>query len=122
VRAGNILKKYEERFGPLPDFQTQLTPAVLANLLASEDLWQLVLLVSKVDYSVRRAIQSGEPAHIAKYAFQLAQSFNTFYHDYQVINEQDVERREALVWLTSFFREQLIETLGVLGIAQPKYM
>jgi hypothetical protein len=39
-----------------------------------------------------------------------------------VINESDIERREALVWMTSFFRERLIETLGVLGIQQPKYM
>jgi arginyl-tRNA synthetase len=122
VRAGNILKKYEERFGALPDFEKKLTPAVLARLFDSEDLWQLVLLVSKVDHAVRRAIQAGEPAHIAKYAFQSAQAFNTFYHDYQVINESDIERREALVWMTSFFRERLIETLGVLGIQQPKYM
>ncbi len=122
VRAGNILKKYEERFGPLPDFKQQLTPGILAKVFESEDLWQLLLLVSKVDHAVRRAIQAGEPAHIAKYAFQLAQAFNTFYHDYQVINETDVERREALVWLTFLFREQLTETLGVLGIQQPKYM
>ncbi len=121
VRAGNILKKYEERFGPL-DFREQLTPAGLQRLFESEDLWQLALLVSKVDHAVRRAIQAGEPAHIAKYAFQLAQAFNTFYHDYRVIDETDVERRVGLVWLTSFFREQLRETLGVLGIEIPRYM
>jgi arginyl-tRNA synthetase len=122
VRAGGILKKYEERFGELPDFVPSLDAADLGSLLASEDLWQLLLAASKVDHGVARAIQSGEPANIAKYAFQLAQTFNTFYHDYQVIAEPDEARRTFLLWLTQYVRDQLVATLGILGIDQPAYM
>jgi arginyl-tRNA synthetase len=122
VRAGNILRKHEERFGPLPDFKNLFSVNVLRQQLESEDLWQLLLACSKVDVAVARAISSGEPAHVAKYAFQLGQAFNNFYHEYQVINETDPARREFLLWLTAYFRQQLVATLGILGIAQPVYM
>jgi arginyl-tRNA synthetase len=69
-----------------------------------------------------RAVASGEPSHVARYAFQLAQSFNTFYHDYRVLDEPDEERRTFLLWLTDYFRTQLERTLDVLGIAVPEYM
>lgn len=122
VRAGNILRKYEERFGPIPDFKSVFPVDLLQRQLESEDLWQLLLVCSKVDVAIARAISSGEPAHVAKYAFQLGQAFNNFYHEYQVINEPDAARREFLLWLTAYFREHLVATLGILGIAQPVYM
>ena len=67
-------------------------------------------------------MDSGEPAHVAKYAFQLAQAFNNFYHDYPVIHEQNRERKTFLLWMTDFFRSQLERTLAVLGIEAPEYM
>jgi arginyl-tRNA synthetase len=75
-----------------------------------------------MDTAVERAIQSGEPAHVAKYAFQLAQAFNNFYHEYPVLAEENPERRVFLLWLTDYFRAQLEATLGVLGIEVPPYM
>jgi arginyl-tRNA synthetase len=75
-----------------------------------------------VDWAIERAIGSGEPSHVARYAFQLAQAFNTFYHDYQVLAEENREKRTFLLWMTDYFRAQLERTLGVLGIAVPDYM
>lgn len=122
VRAENILRKYESRNGPLPDFKTALSPEALARYFADEGLWQLLLLASKSGKILERAIASGEPAHVAKYAFQLAQSFNNFYHEHSVISEPDLERRAILLWLTQYVRDQLTSTLHILGIEQPAYM
>ena len=122
VRAGNILRKLQERGESLPDFEAVLTSEALRRQLASEDFWQLLLSASKVNSAVERAIASGEPAHIAKYAFQLAQAFNNFYHEYPVLQEEDPERRAFLLWMTRYFREQLLATLQILGIEQPPYM
>jgi arginyl-tRNA synthetase len=122
VRAANILRKFAERGEALPQFEKVLNREVFARYLESEDLWQLLLLASKASSAVERAITSGEPAHVAKYAFQLAQSFNNFYHEHSVIAEEDVERRALLLWLTTYVREQLLKTLAVLGIQQPAYM
>jgi arginyl-tRNA synthetase len=79
-------------------------------------------MASKSDSAIERAIASGEPAHVAKYAFQLAQAFNTFYHDYPVLTEENRERRAFLLWMTTYFRAQLERTLAILGIAVPEYM
>jgi arginyl-tRNA synthetase len=122
VRASNIFRKFAERGGVLPEFETVLTPEVLAACFESEELWQLLLIASKADDAVERAIRSGEPAHVAKFAFQLAQAFNNFYHETSVIAEQQPERRTALLWLTHYVRAQLVAVLLVLGIEEPAYM
>jgi arginyl-tRNA synthetase len=122
VRAGNILRKFADRGGILPAFREVLNAQLLEGAFQSDDLWQLLLLTSKAETAVERAIQAGEPAHVAKYAFQLAQSFNNFYHEHSVIAEEDQDRRAALLWLTGYVRDQLLSILGVLGIEQPPYM
>jgi len=122
VRARNILRKLAERGESLPDFSDELDQAALARQLAHEDFWQLLLMASKADSAIDRAVNSGEPAHVAKYAFQLAQAFNNFYHGYPVLTEENREKRVFLLWLTDYFRAQLERTLGVLGIAVPEYM
>ena len=122
VRARNILRKLEERGESLPDFQRELDAAAMGRQLQSEDFWQIVLSVSKSDSALAHAIASGEPAHMARYAFQLAQGFNSFYHGYPVLQEPDRERRVFLLWMTDYFRRQLELTCAILGIAVPKYM
>jgi arginyl-tRNA synthetase len=122
VRARNILRKLEERGESLPDFGRELDGAAFARQLASEDFWQLLLIASKADLAVERAIASGEPAHVAKYAFQLAQAFNNFYHAYPVLTEENREKRTFLLWTTAYLRTQLERTLGILGIQVPEYM
>ena len=63
-----------------------------------------------------------EPAVVAKWAFQLAQKFNIFYHNHHVLSEQDPARRALLVAITSVVRRQLIRALDVLGIEAPERM
>jgi arginyl-tRNA synthetase len=108
--------------GPLPDFQAALPAGALTRQLADEKLWQLTLQISKSGAALESAIAGGEPAHTAKFAFQLAQSFSGFYHDFPVIHEQDPERRAFLLWMTAYFERQLSSTLGILGIPVPEYM
>jgi arginyl-tRNA synthetase len=119
VRARNILRKLG---GSLPAFRQLLSREIMERQLAQEDCWQLLLSASKADSAIERAVTSGEPAHVARYAFQLAQSFSNFYHEYPVLSETDVEKKTFLLWMTEYFRGQLEKTLGVLGIEVPEYM
>ncbi|MCE5307382.1 MAG: arginine--tRNA ligase [Acidobacteriales bacterium] len=122
VRARNILRKLAERGEALPDFRAELNREAFTRQLADENCWQLLLAASKVGSAVARAVSSGEPAHVAKYAFQLAQAFNAFYHEYPVLQEENHEKRVFLLWMTDYFRKQLEGTLGILGIEVPEYM
>ena len=119
VRARNILRKHGES---LPDFSSVLTRETMERQLSQEPCWQLLLAASKSSSAIERAVTAGEPAHVARYAFQLAQSFSNFYHEYPVLSETDAEKKTFLLWMTEYFRVQLEKTLGVLGIEVPEYM
>jgi len=122
VRARKILQKLTERGESLPDFHSALSKEAMARQLKDEDCWQLLLAASKADSAIERAVTSGEPSHVARFAFQLAQAFSTFYQKFHVLDEPDPERRVFLLWMTDYFRAQLESTLGVLGIDVPEYM
>src|ERR1035437_8443867 len=122
VRARNILRKLEERGEQIPDFARELEPVAMARQLESEDFWQMLLAASKADSAVESAVHSGEPAHVARYAFQLAQAYSNFYQKYSIIHEPDRERKVFLLWMTDFFRRQLERTGSILGIQIPEYM
>jgi arginyl-tRNA synthetase len=115
VRASKILGKVEGG-GEAPGAEA------FGRQLADEDLWQLVVRSSKMESAVASAVAAGEPAHVAKYAFQLAQAFSAFYDRYPVIHEQNRERKAFLIWMTGYFARQLARTLDVLGIPVPAYM
>src|SRR5664279_4714970 len=122
VRARNILRKVEERGETVPDFAKELDTAAMARQLQSEDFWQMLLAASKVDSAVESAVYSGEPAHVARYAFRLAQAYSNFYQKYPILIEPDREKKVFLLWMTDFFRRQLERTGGILGIPIPEYM
>jgi len=122
LRARRILAKLEDRGEAMPDFRAVLTKEAMARQLASEDCWQVLLAASKAGSAVARAVTAGEPAHVAKYAFQLAQEFSNFYQRFKVLDEPDRERKVFLLWMTEFFATQLERTLAILGIAVPAYM
>jgi len=122
VRASKILGKLAERGETLPDFRVELSRDAVTRQLADERLWQALLTASKADAAIEQAVTSGEPSHVARYAFQLAQAFSTFYQDFPVVTETDKEKKTFLLWLTTYFRAQLEHTLGVLGIEVPEYM
>jgi arginyl-tRNA synthetase len=122
VRARKILAKLEELGEALPDFGKELGATAMARQLESEDFWQMLLAASKADSALENAVSAGEPAHVAKYAFQLAQAFSNFYQKYPIVHEQNREKKVFLLWMTEFFARQLERTAGVLGIQVPPYM
>jgi arginyl-tRNA synthetase len=122
VRAQKILAKYQEMGQAIPDFAAELNAESMARQLESEDFWQLLVAASKVDSVLEDAVNAGEPAHVAKYAFQLAQAFSNFYQKYTIVHEENREKRVFLLWMTDFFRRELERTAGILGIQIPAYM
>jgi arginyl-tRNA synthetase len=122
VRARNILRKLAERGENLPDFRRELDAAAFARQLGNEDFWQVLLGASQADAVIERALEAGEPAALARYAFQLAQGFNNFYHQYHILSEPDREKKVFLLWMVQFFAGQLAAVLELLGIDTPEIM
>src|ERR1700685_2795960 len=89
---------------------------------AGDDLWDIILLAGSLDSRVEFAISAQEPAILARFAFELAQAFNVFYHKHHMLSEKDAEKRAFLLLITSLVREQLVTTLGIMGITAPEKM
>lgn len=75
---------------------------------------ELVKKLSQFSDAVVNAYRNLNPSVIANYSYQLAQTFNEFYHSCQVIGSEDQETfRLALV---QSFRQVLQNSLALLGI------
>jgi len=101
---------------------TRDTVAALFGGPDGNGLWELLLSAGSLDLAVDAAIGAQEPAFVAKYAFQLAQAFNNFYHKHHILTEPDEQKRAFLLRLTEFVEAQLVETLALLGIEAPEKM
>ena len=134
VRINGILRKGAEL---TPDLTSEAAVAEAANLLRIEsgeidvsrflappndDIWSLVLLAGSLGSRVDAAVATQEPAFIAKYAFELAQSFNFFYHRHHILSEKDPAKRAFLLRLTSLVKDQLVVALNLLGVEAPEKM
>jgi arginyl-tRNA synthetase len=126
VRANSIFRKLAEAGDGAEAASVRDLPRErLAEILSGEagdDLWSIVYLASRFPDTVRGAVAALEPAVVAKWAFQIAQRFNLFYHNYHILSEADPARRAALIAITTIVRRQLIAALGVLGIQAPERM
>ncbi len=135
VRINGIVRKGAERD---PSFDSPNVIESAANLLriqtgeldvsrflpspSGDDLWDLVLMAGSLDSRVEQAVSAQEPAFVARYAFELAQAFNGFYHRHHILSEEDKEKRAFLLSLSELVRAQLVKTLGLMGIVAPEKM
>lgn len=127
VRARNIFRKYQEI---RPGFEPQklgeeVSGDLLGKFLAGEsgrDFWELMMLASQVEAMADQAINSEEPAVVAKFAFRLAQAFNNFYHHHHILSEPDPPRQSFLLYIVYLVERSLALTLDLLGIEAPERM
>ncbi|MBA3713220.1 MAG: arginine--tRNA ligase [Pyrinomonadaceae bacterium] len=127
VRANSIFRKLDDAAlaEAVQTFQGDADQTETRRLLETEDgneLWSLVTLAARFDEAVAQAAAQAEPAHLAKYAFQLARAFNLFYHRHRIIGEEDAARRAALIVVAHIARQQLTTALATLGISVPARM
>ncbi len=126
VRAANIFRKANTTEAEsLAALATRIPAEALANLLDSEagsSLWETWLLASKLTLLIEQCIATAEPAYLAKYAFQLAQQFNNFYHRHHVLHETDPTRKALLLATAAVAQREMTRALGYLGIEAPPVM
>jgi arginyl-tRNA synthetase len=119
VRIRGIRRKGAETGGG------SVSAEVAAKFLTSSEntgLWEVLLQAGMLDHAADAAISAQEPAFVAKYAFQLAQAFNNFYHRHHILSETDWEKRAFLLGLTELVERQLLCALSLLGITAPERM
>jgi arginyl-tRNA synthetase len=122
VRAANIFRKGdttpEAALAAIRDLD-------ITALLEGEDanaLWETWLLTSKLTLMIEQCLATSEPAYLAKYAFQLAQQFNNFYHRHHILHETDPTRKALYLATAAVAQREMTRALGYLGIEAPERM
>ena len=121
VRIRGIRRKGVEAGAGRADLTAETVRTTLDGPDGSS-LWELLLLAGSADTAVDATIAAQEPAFLAKYAFQLAQGFNNFYHKHHILSETDEQKRAFLLGLTEIVERELVRVLDLLGIEAPEKM
>jgi arginyl-tRNA synthetase len=116
VRASNIFRK-----GGLSP-EDALGGPIDERFLHDDELWELWLRAGQLSHMVQQCVATTEPAYAAKYAFQLAQQFNNFYHKHHILTEADEARKRFLLATAAVVRRALIDCLAMMGIDAPSVM
>jgi arginyl-tRNA synthetase len=126
VRVRNIFRKLRDE---QPGFDVsaleEVDASAAAELFASADgnaFWELAFLAASLDTQIDAAVGAQEPAFVAKYAFQLAQAFNLFYHHHHILTESNPAKKKFLLQLSRLVEVQLVGALELLGIESPEKM
>jgi arginyl-tRNA synthetase len=121
VRIRGIRRKGAEVAGTRHEVSLESLKKIMEGP-ESNTIWEVLLASGSLDYAVDAAIGAQEPAFVSKYAFQLAQAFNNFYHKHHILSEADEEKRAFLLGLTELVERQLVLALGLLGMEAPEKM
>ncbi|MBA7551609.1 Arginine--tRNA ligase [subsurface metagenome] len=114
ARACSILRAAEERgFSIADDYD--------ASLRKESSEKELIKMLSLFENIVEEAASELKPHLVAKYARELAESFNLFYKDCPVLNAEEELRKGRLI-LVDCAKTVLRDVLDVLGIESPEEM
>ena len=100
------------------DFNPEATPKAEPNQKEST----LVQKVADFPSVVAEAGRNYSPAVIANYAYDLAQEYNQFYHDYSILREENKEVRDLRLLISFVVARTLKSAMALLGIEMPERM
>ncbi len=90
------------------------------ELLAEEI--ELIKSLAELPAVVAAAGDNFAPSMIAAYAYELAKSFNGYYHDHSILREEDSAKRAMRLQLASVVAQVIRKSMSLLGIEVPERM
>lgn len=109
ARIQSILRKADFQADPTKDYR-----------LSDKESWEVIKLIQQFGTTIQRAADKFEPSIIAKYAIQLAQSFNKYYAHTRIL--EDSPERDSRLALAAATATVLKEALRLLGVEAPDKM
>ena len=112
ARASRILEKMDAK----PNFDTGF------EILSSEYEKNLIKKIAMFDVQINDSVNNLSPKVIAKYSYDLAVTFSSFYEHVKVLKSETSELLNARLCLVISFQKTLKSSLGLLGIDAPERM
>jgi arginyl-tRNA synthetase len=126
VRINSIFRNLKERedFEEEDFIATPMEGFSLDHLTHDErsDFWDLVFYASQFEEEILHSIRALEFSHLAKFAFNLCQKFNAYYHKYSILAERDKKIKNIRIWTIYYVREILKSIFHLMGIPVPERM
>ncbi len=82
----------------------------------------LMLLVSRCSEVLETSFAETAPHKLCQYLYELANAFNSFYHDTKILTEEDEARRDSYIGLISLTKRVLETCIDLLGMEAPDRM
>ncbi|MDF2539199.1 MAG: argS [Herbinix sp.] len=115
VRIKSILSKYQELK------KDTLREGIILPAQADSEK-ALMLEVTKFNEMIYTAYKETAPHRVCAYIYDLANAFNTFYHDTKIITEEDVNKQTSWISLITLVQNILLTCIDLLGIEAPERM
>jgi len=135
VRLNSIFRKMEDREGvSLADIEKRLIPekpeaAVwlefpLESLAPEESssFWDLIIYAAQLEEEILHSVESLEFSHLAKFAFNLCQKLNAYYHRYPILAEDNQAVKNMRIATIYLAKAVLARALDLMGVPVPERM
>jgi arginyl-tRNA synthetase len=116
VRANSILKKSK-----VESQKPNLGPSTFDYDLTKHEI-ELIELISRFPQTVEQAANEYRPLVMAAYAYDLANTFHSFYHAVNVLQTEDEKIRNARLQLVMAAKQTIENALRLLDIQAPEVM
>lgn len=114
VRIKSILSRFTESGGDVN--QGSLLPA------SGEGEKALMLLLAGFNAVVENAFEEKAPHKICSYIYEVANAFNSFYHETKILSQEDETQKASYIRLLVLARDVLETSVDLLGFAAPEKM
>ncbi|MBL8099700.1 MAG: arginine--tRNA ligase [Anaerolineales bacterium] len=116
VRANSILKKSQ-----VTSQKSDLQPATFDYELTKHEI-ELIEQISQFPQKVQQAAEEYRPLVMASYAYDLANTFHSFYHAVNVMQTEDAKTKNARLQLVMAAKQTIENALRLLDIQSPDVM
>jgi arginyl-tRNA synthetase len=114
ARIKSVLRKADEQNINIPQKSTYKNP--------NEKEISLIKLIDTFPETLALAAKEFSPAIIANYVYDVAKEFNQFYHEYQILREDDEETILFRLMLSQKIAMMIKNSMSMLGIEVPNIM
>ena len=115
ARIRSILRKAVDAGINIPEILPADTPI-------SDKEAELIQKLNAFTAVLRQAGQDYSPSGIANYCYELTKEYNQFYHDFHILNEEDVRKKVFRLVLSKNVAKIASLGMGLLGIDMPERM
>ncbi|MBQ7370727.1 MAG: arginine--tRNA ligase [Blautia sp.] len=114
VRIKSILSRYTQEHAGEPE--GTILPAV------NESEKALGLALTGFGATVETAFEEKAPHKICAYIYEVANAFNSFYHETKILSEENEERRKSFIRELELTKKVLETSIDLLGFSAPERM